>query len=54
MAGLYGHSAGSSSLCEKLLAEIQQASDLGISKLEIETILRRSGMQFSGKAAASL
>lgn len=39
---------------KKLLARIQQESDLDISKLEIEDILRRSGMQFPGKAAVSL
>ena len=39
---------------KKLLARIQQESDIDISKLEIESILRRSGMQFPGKAAASL
>lgn len=39
---------------KKLLARIQQESDLDISKLEIESILRRSGMQFPGKAAALL
>jgi len=38
---------------KKLLARIQQESDLDISKLEIESILRRAGMQFPGKAAAS-
>jgi hypothetical protein len=39
---------------KKLLARIQQESDLDISKLEIEDILRRSGMQFPGRAAGRL